>query len=450
MLNQKLSVLVVDDEELFRETLRENLIEICHVCMAANKEDAFLLMKRRSFDIAFIDLKLGPDYSGIEVVKESSRRGIYSVVLSGHDEDEIVEMASKAGCQDFFTKGEEKNSINEIINKYFINKGRFQYKSFFEHDFITQDKTTIQELEFALNNSESDIPIMINGETGIGKTVLARKLHQLSKKNGKFVQLNCSEISNDLFESEIFGHKKGSFTGAISDKIGRIKLANNGTLFIDEIDSCSLENQTKLLKVLEEKIFYPVGSDKEEQSHFRLICASQKDLLKLMKENKFRKDLYYRISGINLYLRPLRDRPDDITLHIKELIRGRRKIVIKKEALDCLKKYSWPGNIRELISVIKVLKCKNKNIITVNDLPQKIIENKKIEDEENFISDFHFSYYKENGFKTFMRKIEKDLIMKQFKENNFATNLTIKQLGVSNSKFYSVIGVGRKGKINGP
>ncbi|MBL6990146.1 MAG: sigma-54-dependent Fis family transcriptional regulator [Bacteriovoracaceae bacterium] len=439
MTSNTLTILVLDDEAIFRTLLKEQLMPFGVIVEAATKHDALELLDSNQFDIAFIDLNLEQHLDGLSIVSSYAESGIYTVVLSGHDDDDIVERAYEAGCQDYFEKGNENQSIVKVINKFLIQKNKFQFDSFIKNDFITQDASTIEDLEFAFKNSTSNISMFFTGPTGVGKTILAELIHKNSQKKGRFISINCSEINSNLIESELFGHLKGSFTGATSDKEGRFRAAHNGTLFIDEICSMPTNVQTKLLKVIEEKTFYPVGSDHPIQSNFRLICASQTNIFDKIESGEFRQDLFYRISGINIHLKPLSKRAADIPLLVKHYLKGHRRIVIKEDAMKYLSNYKWPGNVRELVKVLQLLVLQDKGVIKTTDLPPYICEDQsKLADYR--ATNAQFSYALKNGLKTFFKELEKDIILRALEHNNGVVRQTIEGLGITRSKFYASVG----------
>lgn len=438
MRNKKLSILVVDDDELYRLALKQMLSPFGDIADANNLSSGLKLLKDRKFDLAFLDMTLDSELEGLDMVKAASDQGIYSVVLSGHDSDEIIERAYKAGCQDYFQKGDEEESIKEVINKYLLNQNKFEFDAFIKNDFITQDQETIDDLELAFNNSSSKIPIFISGETGTGKTMLAKLIHKASKRKGKFIEINCSEINPNLIESELFGHVKGAFTGASNAKIGRLKQAHEGTLFIDEICSMPISIQVKLLKVLEDKSFYPVGSESLTYSNFRIITASQKEILKKIKNEEFRADLYHRISGININLKPLTDRKNDIPLIAKKRMSGNRRIVIKKDAMNMLKNYSWPGNVRELLTTIDLLKSRDRGIISSVDLPMEIVTNSPIIHSDKILTATQYNFAMDHGLNKLIEIIETEVLSQTLKDNNNAVRSTMKNLNISNRKFYHI------------
>ena len=309
-----MKVLIVDDEKLARLNIVNQLDDSFTVIESNSYEDALRKIANQTFDICYIDLKLddSKELLGLKLIPLAIKRGFYTVVMTSIEDELIAEMAYDLGCQDVYNKGNEKEHISETLNRYLLSKDSFTEGYLFKDVIQTQNTKYKDELKKLLKVLPTDIPICLLGESGTGKSHLARSIHELSKRKGKFVELNCATFSGDTLKSELFGHTKGSFTGAVSDKIGKLLEANNGTLFLDEIGSMSLEMQEGLLKAIEEKVFYPVGSNKVAKSEFRVICATLDNLETLIKSGKFRFDLFQRISGYTFTQPSLRNRSEDI------------------------------------------------------------------------------------------------------------------------------------------
>ncbi len=443
MANEKISILILEDEPALREFLSERLMILGPIYKAATKDEAYTILSKEKIDLAFIDLNIDGQFDGLEVVRRAANKSIYTVVLTAHDSKEHYHEALAAGCQDFFAKTNIDGTIAEVVNKYISNKNSFKYHSFIENEFITKNPETMRTLEFALKNCTSDFPVLIQGETGIGKTRLAQYFHEMSGRSGQFVMLNCSEIAPSLIQSEIFGHKKGSFTGAINDYDGKIKHAHNGTLFIDEICSMPMDIQTKLLKVLEEKTFHQVGSNTLIHSNFRLICAARTDLVELVAQGKFRDDLYHRIDFVNIRLKPLRERKDDIPLLLNKFVSTGRRIEFTNDAIDMMVNYSWPGNIRELIKVVEMLRSDNINIIDIKDLPPQVLNNNV---SGNLLSAKQYDHCLRVGIKAFLKNIEREVYARCLIDCHGVNKNAISKLGIGNHRFYNTLGLSNKMK----
>tara|TARA_A100000164_G_C21819891_1_gene729819 strand:- start:43 stop:1149 length:1107 start_codon:yes stop_codon:yes gene_type:complete len=237
--------------------------------------------------------------------------------------------------------------------------------------------------------SDSDATVLVNGESGTGKELVAQALHfQSNRSNSNFVPLNCAAIPNDLMESELFGHKRGSFTGALTDRVGRFELAHGGTLFLDEIGDLTLEMQVKLLRVLQEKKVDPIGSSKPVSVDVRVIAATHRDLDVEISEGRFREDLFYRLNVLPIVVPPLRERGDDITLLLKyyseQFSQKERKISFSKDFCEVLKKYNWPGNVRELSNLVKRFSTLFAGkVLSLNSIPSAMLPKglRKIQDD---------------------------------------------------------------------
>jgi transcriptional regulator with PAS, ATPase and Fis domain len=277
----------------------------------------------------------------------------------------------------------------------------------------------------------------MTGETGVGKTLIAKLLHEQTYDSSKpFIHINCSEIAENLMESELFGHKKGAFTGALTDKSGKLSLANGGTLFLDEVGTMPMSMQQKLLNAIDLKTFYPVGSEHPVKSEFTLITATCDDLFEKIHKDEFRKDFFFRISGINLDISPLRSRPSDIPLLIKHFLSNLpRKIIIKSEALDKLKTHQWPGNIRELQKQIDRLSSQNKGIIGVDDIDFSTMPSIK---STGYLTEEQKDFIAVNGLRKFISKIEEETLLETLKRHQGKITHAIKELRISSSAFYRI------------
>jgi len=435
-----LKILVIDDEKLARLNILRQLDEGMTVIESASYEDALRKIQNQNFDICYIDLKLDDsnDLLGLKLIPLAVERGFYTVVMTSIDDELIAEEAYELGCQDVYNKGNEEGHISETINRYFLSQDSFTEDLLFKDILPTQNKKYKTELKKLLKVIPTDIPISILGESGTGKSHLARAIHQLSKRKGKFVELNCATFSGDTLKSELFGHTRGSFTGAVSDKMGKLQEANGGTLFLDEIGSMSLEMQEGLLKAIEEKAFYSVGSNKIVRSDFRVICATLDDLEALIKSGKFRFDLFQRISGYTFTQPALRNRVEDIFPIIKQKLSGARKIIFKDSAKKILENHQWPGNIRELLRFTEVIALNNTGVIKAEDVLE-FTKNSSFKESESLLSDHHYEIVKKIGLKAFIEDLTKEVILKSLEENDNRARQAIKELKISSATFYRYI-----------
>lgn len=440
-----LKILIVDDEKLSRIKIRSHLSNH-QVVEAGTYEDAVSKLNQ-NFDLCFIDLNLdnsGVELLGFEVLKIAVSKGIYSVVMSSLQEDDIVEHAYEIGCNDFYAKGLEKASISDTLNRYLLTKNDYLENHFFKEIFPTKSKEQKAIIKKIIPVIQTSIPICLLGESGTGKTYLAKEIHDQSKLAGAFVAVNCAAMSEELLEAELFGHAKGAYTGADSEAKGKLALANNGTLFLDEIGSMSLGMQTKLLKAIEEKSFYQVNSDKMVKSEFRLISATLDNLEEKIKSGKFRFDLFQRICGLTIKLLPLRERKEDVAdlikLEANTISQSGRKIVFSKEAKAELENYTWPGNIRELKRLFQILSVDTFGIISKEDVRRYLQTNDQFEEvAQNLLTKEQVTKALKMGLPDFLEQVEQQVILEALKYNQNAIRKTMGQLKVNQSKIYKYI-----------
>lgn len=334
---------------------------------------------------------------------------------------------------------ELKNDIEKLKDNEDDQKASDQFQKIEESNFyglVFRSSKMNDVIDMIKKSAPTDATVLITGESGTGKELAARAIHKLSKRsNNNFVAVNCAALTESLLESELFGHVKGSFTGAISDKSGKFESANNGTIFLDEIGETSENFQVKLLRVLQSGEYDKVGSEKTSITNVRVISATNKDLKELVKENKFREDLFYRLNVINIHLPPLRNRREDIESITKYFLDSEdKKYQISVAALKALNEYNWKGNVRELESVIKRAKvfCDSaeRNLIQLNDLPDEIIKNSKISFEDLVLESLRnkqFSHSSINETAKELGNVNRTLVSENYRgislkilvENNF-------------------------------
>ena len=379
-------ILVIDDEQDMLESLQKILsFRDEFECTFLNDSyKAKSLLSEDRFDLVITDLNM-PNVSGIEIVQSALENNPNTkvIIVSGYGSIESSVNAIKVGAFDFIEKPFTSSKLFECIDRAISSSD--DSTSIEGEDFegiiykSSVMKNFLQELKKVSNY---DMNILITGESGVGKELIARAIHKLSKNtNDPFVPVNCGALPEHLFESELFGHEKGAFTGAIKTKPGLLEFANNGTFFFDEIGDMPFDLQVKLLRMLEEKKIRRVGGQREIDINVRIIAATNQDLEKNVNEKRFRQDLYYRLNNITLDVPPLRSRTEDIIplvdYFIKELsIKNSIQIhSISNEAKDALINYSWPGNVRELKNIIarSYFLCSD-NIIQLSDLPSMIVQ----------------------------------------------------------------------------
>lgn len=383
-------ILVVDDEQtlraaLFRIFSRRNY----QVITTGNIREAESVITTNSeLELAIVDVKL-PDGDGIELLSTLKQKynNIPVIVLTGFASIDVAVKATKMGAFHFMTKPFNIEELVSIVEKALSHKKlvfentelKSQLETKYQFDNIVGQSTPIQNVLGMIEKvADTDSTILISGESGTGKELIAKAIHYNSNRKAKgFVPINCGAIPSELLESELFGHVKGAFTGAINNRQGRFELANKGTLFLDEIGDLSPSLQVKLLRVLQEKRFEPVGSAKTIESDVRIVAATNVDLNKAVKEGNFREDLFYRLNVIPIKIPSLRERKDDIPLLLEYFIKkfnqhkGIQITGIHPMAMDKLMHYAWPGNIRELENFIERISILRKEgNIEPSDIPQ--------------------------------------------------------------------------------
>jgi DNA-binding NtrC family response regulator len=355
-------------------------------------------IKNNTLDAVLLDIKL-PDIDGLEVLKQikNINKNIPVVVMTAYgDVDSAVEFM-KQGAYDYVTKPFPKEKIIEVIKncceKYNLIKENIALKKeilktrFSPDNIVYRSREMGEVLGLSRSVAPTDSTVLIQGESGTGKELIAKYIHYFSdRKDQVFLPVNCSTLTENLFESHLFGHIKGAFTGASKDQKGILKDIDGGTLFLDEITEISPKIQAKLLRLIQEKEFIPVGSSKIEKVNIRVIAATNKELFKEVEKGNFRKDLYYRLNVISINIPPLRERRDDIIPLVKHFVKiysvKFKKIVrgIDEKALELLESYPWYGNVRELQNVIeRSVLLMNDHILKADYFPLDIIDNKEYE-----------------------------------------------------------------------
>lgn len=383
--------LIVDDEVNIRKMLAICLeTEGYQVTAVSNFDDALSEASRKSFDVAFVDLRLGTT-SGLDLIPAllASTPSLKIIVITAYASIETAVEAIKRGATDYLPKPFTPAQVKLAIHKVFDIRNLEQKitslredlgRAHSDVDFASASATMTRAINLARQTAPSDANLLIRGESGTGKTVLAKAIHTWSRRTAMpFSVISCPSLSPELLESELFGHVKGAFTGAVRDNPGRISMCNRGSLLLDEIGDLPLSLQPKLLRFVQEKEYERIGDYTTRHADVRIIAATNIDLLKSVQEGRFREDLYYRLNVIQIEIPPLRERPDDIaTLAYGLLIffgKSCHKTLLgfTDEALHLLKSYSWPGNVRELRNVIEraVILCEG-NRIAIDHLPENM------------------------------------------------------------------------------
>jgi DNA-binding NtrC family response regulator len=443
-----LNTLIVDDEA----ELRRSVISILKTAIpdvefavdeASTGREALEKVRGHNFDLVLMDVKM-PEMNGLEAlaaIKEHDPR-TFVVLMTAHSNLQDAVTAIKDGAYDYVEKPVNPQRLTEIVRTCLEARDLVSslalsnpiFDDDIESEFVGSSQKMKEVFNLIYRLCKVDTTVLIRGENGTGKELVARAIHFNSpRKSGPFTAINCGAIPENLMESELFGHEKGAFTGAVERKIGKFQIANNGTLFLDEIGELRPDMQVKLLRVLQEKKFTPVGSNREVKTNTRIIAATNRNLEKMMEDGSFREDLFYRLNVMPIFLPPLRERTDDIPALVPHFIKKFAKqhssgiTSISPEALEILKSYRWPGNIRELENVIeRAFIVENSSQITAASLPENIRESGK----DHALKSAPLGYSGPLDFDAFKDQMEKDFIVSALKANNGRINQTVAQANI--------------------
>jgi len=446
-MENKPSILVVDDELIVRDSLSDWLAEDGYnVSTVKNGKEAIKSVKETDWDVLLVDLKM-PGLSGLDVlskVKEINPNTPVIIMTAYATVDTAVE-AIKKGAYDYITKPFNPEEITLTLRKIIAHQKLIKEnillrdelkKRYHLGNIIGKSPKMLKVFEFVRMVANTKSNVLITGESGTGKEVIARAIHETGdRKDGPFIAVSCAALPDTLLESELFGYEKGAFTGAANSRKGKIELADKGTLFLDEIGEISTKTQLDLLRFLEERKFRRLGGEKLIEVDVRIITATNRDLELAIKQGIFRSDLYYRLNVVKIHLPPLRERKPDIPLlahHFLEKYRLENKKEIEgfsPEALNLLIEYNWNGNVRELENVIERATVVSKeSLITPKDLPDNVRKKKTPE----FV-----------GVSS-LEDIEKHYIKQVLEETNWNIKISAQKLGIARSSLYRKI---RKYKI---
>ncbi|UCE08358.1 MAG: sigma-54-dependent Fis family transcriptional regulator [bacterium] len=382
MNNRNISILIVDDEFSVRDSLYKWFkSDGFNVDTAENATAALQKFKEKTWDIVLLDIKM-PGMDGIEFNRhiKSVDKNIIVIIITAYASVDTAVQAIKDGAFEYISKPIDPDNLTHIIRNAIerrrLTKENIQLRQKIEDltspdDIVGTSKQLHQILKMVASVAKTDSTVMIRGESGTGKELIARAIHSNSlRRYAPIISINCGSFTETLLESELFGHEKGSFTGADRLRIGKLERANKGTIFFDEIGNISMKMQMDLLRVLESKHFTRLGSDKSIEVDFRVISATNRDLEEAVNEGHFREDLYFRLNVVTIDIPPLRERKQDIPLLVRyffnKYTQSMTKAIedISPEAMEMLKNYEWPGNVRELRNVIEraIVVCDNKMI----------------------------------------------------------------------------------------
>jgi len=422
-------ILIVEDEKNIRESIDTALSDKYDIKTASSGNEALNLITKEYFDLLITDIRM-PGISGLELVKEFKK--IYPdspvIVITAFTSIQSAVEAMKAGASEYvpkpFSLEEIEIKVKNLLNSKKITEEKNFYEKEKENIFgeIIGKSHEIEKIKEAIKKvAKNDTTVLITGETGTGKELIAWTIHKLSNKIGPFVPVHCAAYAKGVIESELFGHEKGAFTGADRQRKGKIEIAENGTLFLDELGDIPLDIQVKLLRVLENRTFERVGGNKQIITNCRIICATNKNLNDMVKQSTFREDLYYRVNVFPIHIPPLRERKEDILL-LAEYFMKKHNTNLKIINNDLLLNYNWPGNVRELQNIIeRAIILSDKEFLRIDLAMGNLATNK-----------YNINNFDKNmGLEKILENIEKDIIIKTLKENNFSQTQTAKALKIN-------------------
>jgi len=438
-MNEIPTILFVDDDKLLLHLIIKKLPKKFNIICAHNIDQSINILENTKVDFAVIDLNLSntSSFDGLDIVKLCTSKNIKSVVLTSDDDLEVIKRGYKLGCLSFFTKWNISENFNQTVLPIILlccENEQIKLKESLFKLYPTDHKELRDSILQIVNRPFStEDHILLTGNTGVGKSYLAEVIHKLTSSEKPFICLNLSEYPEQMIESILFGHRKGSFTGATEDKKGLLEEVHGGTLFLDEIGTLTISLQKKLLRILEDKSFYPIGSNKIIKTSFRLITATCDKLQSLIKEGKFRSDFYYRINREQIKIADLKERRNDIRLLTSFFLKNEKinkKIFIEESAIEKIINNNWPGNTRELKNYLLGLIKNTNGYIQADD----IILSKQILDE--IITDKMFDHINSVGLNRFIQQIENETFNRTWNLSGQKVNKTISQLKISKSMFY--------------
>jgi two-component system nitrogen regulation response regulator NtrX len=436
----KAKVLIIDDEEAIRSSLKMIFEYEGYDCLlAANGPAGLAIASRESPDLVFLDIKM-PQMDGLEVLKQLKLQddSLPVVILSGHGTVKTAVEATKLGAYDFIEKPPDTERIllvarNGLRERKLTDENKRLKLSFEDRYRMVGQSTTLEKVTEAIRRAApTNATVLITGESGVGKELVARAIHRNSlRKDESFVQVNCAAIPEELIESELFGHEKGSFTGATEKQIGKFELAHKGTIFLDEVGDMSLRTQAKVLRVLQEGEVERIGSQKTIQVDVRVIAATNKNLEEQIEKGEFREDLYFRLSVIPVRVPALRERTEDIPALVQHFVKqfsaenNFRAKTVAPEAMDALRRHPWRGNVRELRNTIErlIIMSPQETILPedLTDVLRKPAEGTP--DAAGSLRDFKES-------------VERQFLVQKLRENKWNISATATAIGTPRSNLY--------------
>ncbi|HEU4930084.1 MAG TPA: sigma-54 dependent transcriptional regulator [Candidatus Krumholzibacteria bacterium] len=436
------TILIADDEQAVRSSLERLLeFESYRVIQAADGPSALDLVRDRPVDLVLLDIKM-PGMDGLEVLAQLHQENpqLPVVIISGHGTIQTAVEATRLGAFDFIEKPIDADRILLVIRNGLAQRRLLKENVSLKAEvrqrtrIVGQHAEMLRILDTVKKVAATNVRVLIMGENGTGKEMIARALHENSPRADEpFVEVNCAAIPEELIESELFGHERGAFTGAVARRVGRFEMADGGTLFLDEVGDMSLSAQAKVLRVLQESVFERVGGTETMKVDVRVIAATNKDLLKASREGRFREDLFYRLNVVPITVPPLRERASDIPLlaeHFLHLIGrelGQSPKKLSRTAMDALKEYAWPGNVRELKNLVeRLVILAPGSTIDLPDLPPLLASDDGGEDR----------YFQIESYVSFKDAVEKDFFERKLRLYGHNVSKTARKLGMQRSNLY--------------
>jgi len=416
-------ILLIDDDKLFHESFRQTIESDAITCFfATNMAESISQLDKTNIHLIFLDLDLGDEY-GLDILKEIRSYQVPVCILSGTATIRTTIEALKIGAVDLCEKPISKTHILERIEEYSERTIHTSFKPSWKSAKMIECENMVHYL------AQTPAKILLRGETGVGKEVIAKQIHQQSeRKNAPFVAINCGAIPENLIEHELFGSVKGSFTGSVADHLGVIREAEGGTLFLDEIADLPLHMQVKLLRFLQEGEVRPVGSAKAVSVDVRIIAATHKHLEEMVRQGTFREDLYFRLNVFTVDIPPLRERKEDLPILIQSIVNTfkfqyKNDLEFLPETIECLQQHDWRGNVRELVNLIERLMLLCNRPVSLADLPKNFQKEVNTYNEES------------NTLKGAREKFEREFIEMALKQEKSLKEVA-ERLGVERTTLY--------------
>lgn len=440
------AILIVDDEPNIINSITHILQDEDHtVFSAANGEDAMALLKKHNPELVILDVWL-PDLDGIDLLgrMKKVKPDTAAIMISGHGSIDIAVRSTRMGAFDFLEKPPSLDrlvtSVNNALEQVRLRRENQQLrkKAFIDDDMIGESDE-INEIKSTIKKAaRTNARVLITGESGTGKELVAKAIFQLSSRADRpFIKVNCAAIPDELIESELFGHEKGSFTGALNRRIGKFELANGGTLFLDEVCDMSLSAQAKVLRVLQEQQFERVGGNDTITVDVRVIAATNIDIQKAIDDGKFREDLYYRLNVVPIHVPTLADRGDDIEILVDYFLEmftrehGTGEKVISDDGMALLKRYRWPGNVRELRNIIeRITIMVPEDEVTADDLRRYLRPDDPVR---------QYDFGQQSTLKEARDNFERDFILNALRRNNGNVSVTARELDIERTNLHRKI-----------